>query len=285
MPAVALTDHGSLAGAVELYRETRKQGVKPLIGCEVYVADDRTAQQKGYAHLTLLAESNEGYANLIKLCLRRLPRGLLLQAARRLGAARAPLRTASSRCRAASRGGSRRRSRRTGRRTPPPTSTGSCRSSARTRRTSRCRTPVSTRSSASTRCLPKLAEATRACRSSRPATSTTSTTRTPARTRRCSASSPATRSRTRTAGSSTPTSSSSRRPDEMALDFPEYPEAMRRTLEVAERCNVEIELGTILLPKFPVPGRPRRLRLPRRALREGPRRSATAASTPSSRSA
>jgi DNA polymerase-3 subunit alpha len=67
MPAVALTDHGSLAGAVELHREARKAGVKPVVGCEVYVADDRRAQKKGYAHLTLLAESNEGYANLIKL--------------------------------------------------------------------------------------------------------------------------------------------------------------------------------------------------------------------------
>jgi DNA polymerase-3 subunit alpha len=67
MPAVSLTDHGSLAGAVELYREARKAGVKPILGCEVYVADDRHAQTKGYAHLTLLAESNEGYANLIKL--------------------------------------------------------------------------------------------------------------------------------------------------------------------------------------------------------------------------
>ena len=67
MPAVALTDHGSLAGAVELYREAGKQGVKPLLGCEVYVADDRRAQAKGYAHLTLLAETNEGYGNLIKL--------------------------------------------------------------------------------------------------------------------------------------------------------------------------------------------------------------------------
>ena len=67
MPAVALTDHGSLAGAVELHREASKAGVKPVVGCEVYVADDRRAQKKGYAHLTLLAESNEGYANLIKL--------------------------------------------------------------------------------------------------------------------------------------------------------------------------------------------------------------------------
>src|SRR3989449_7891241 len=67
MPAVALTDHGSLAGAIELYREAGKHGVKPLIGCELYVADDRRAQRKGYAHLTLLAEDNTGYGNLIKL--------------------------------------------------------------------------------------------------------------------------------------------------------------------------------------------------------------------------
>ncbi len=67
MPAVGLTDHGSLAGAIELYREAAKHGVKPLLGCEVYVCDDRRAQTKGYAHLTLLAESNDGYANLIKL--------------------------------------------------------------------------------------------------------------------------------------------------------------------------------------------------------------------------
>jgi DNA polymerase-3 subunit alpha len=67
MPAVGLTDHGSLAGAIGLVREAKKQGVKPILGCEVYVADDRKAQQKGYAHLTLLAETNEGYSNLIKL--------------------------------------------------------------------------------------------------------------------------------------------------------------------------------------------------------------------------
>jgi DNA polymerase-3 subunit alpha len=67
MPAVAITDHGSLAGAVQLVKETTTRSVKPLIGCEVYVADDRHAQAKGYAHLTLLAEDNAGYANLIKL--------------------------------------------------------------------------------------------------------------------------------------------------------------------------------------------------------------------------
>jgi DNA polymerase-3 subunit alpha len=67
MPAVGLTDHGSMAGAIELYRATQKVGVKPLLGCEVYVADDRRAQTKGNAHLTLLAADNTGYSNLIKL--------------------------------------------------------------------------------------------------------------------------------------------------------------------------------------------------------------------------
>jgi DNA polymerase III subunit alpha len=67
MPAVSLTDHGSLAGSVELFKEATAQGVKPIVGCEVYVADDRKLQQKGYAHLTLLARDNEGYGNLIKL--------------------------------------------------------------------------------------------------------------------------------------------------------------------------------------------------------------------------
>jgi len=67
MPAVGLTDHGSMAGAIELYREAGKHGVKPLLGCEVYVADDRRAQTKGNAHLTLLAADNTGYGNLIKL--------------------------------------------------------------------------------------------------------------------------------------------------------------------------------------------------------------------------
>ena len=67
MPAVTLTDHGSMAGAVQLIKATKGTGVKPVIGCEVYVADDRHAQEKGYAHLTLLAADNAGYSNLIKL--------------------------------------------------------------------------------------------------------------------------------------------------------------------------------------------------------------------------
>ena len=45
MPAVTLTDHGSMAGAVELYRRAGKAGVKPIVGCEVYVVDDRRAKE------------------------------------------------------------------------------------------------------------------------------------------------------------------------------------------------------------------------------------------------
>jgi len=67
MPAVALTDHGSLAGTIDLVKAAQKNGIKPVIGCEVYVADDRRAQTKGYAHLTLLAETTAGYKNLVKL--------------------------------------------------------------------------------------------------------------------------------------------------------------------------------------------------------------------------
>ncbi|MGZ4412953.1 MAG: DNA polymerase III subunit alpha, partial [Gaiellaceae bacterium] len=67
MPAVSLTDHGSMAGAVQLWKATRSTGVKPVIGCEVYVSNDRKAHEKGNAHLTLLAADNDGYANLIKL--------------------------------------------------------------------------------------------------------------------------------------------------------------------------------------------------------------------------
>jgi DNA polymerase-3 subunit alpha len=67
MPAVTLTDHGSMAGAVQLFKAAKGTGVKPIVGCEVYVADDRHALQKGYAHLTLLAADNTGYSNLIKL--------------------------------------------------------------------------------------------------------------------------------------------------------------------------------------------------------------------------
>ena len=71
MPAVSLTDHGSMAGAVELYRLAGKAGIRPIIGCEVYVVEDRRAKeppnQRDWAHLTLIAETTAGYHNLVKL--------------------------------------------------------------------------------------------------------------------------------------------------------------------------------------------------------------------------
>jgi DNA polymerase-3 subunit alpha len=73
MPAVAMTDHGNMFGAVEFYQEAEKKGIKPIIGCEVYMAPgsmkDRNATSGRDAayHFTLLAETNEGYRNLVKL--------------------------------------------------------------------------------------------------------------------------------------------------------------------------------------------------------------------------
>jgi DNA polymerase-3 subunit alpha len=68
MPAVAMTDHGNLFGAVPFYHAAKNKGIHPVIGCEVYVArGDHKAQAEGYNHLVLLCESQEGYRNLIQL--------------------------------------------------------------------------------------------------------------------------------------------------------------------------------------------------------------------------
>src|SRR5436305_12947568 len=75
MPAVGLTDHGSMAGAVQLWQKTRGTGVKPVIGCEVYVSNDRRAHEKGNAHLTLLAADDAGYSNLTTLSSLGYPQG------------------------------------------------------------------------------------------------------------------------------------------------------------------------------------------------------------------
>jgi DNA polymerase III subunit alpha len=70
-PALALTDHGVMNGAVELFTAARKHGIKPLLGCEVYVVDDHERRAPGRLdrfHLTLLAATPTGYRNLVKLC-------------------------------------------------------------------------------------------------------------------------------------------------------------------------------------------------------------------------
>ncbi|HYM56135.1 MAG TPA: DNA polymerase III subunit alpha, partial [Solirubrobacteraceae bacterium] len=72
-PALGLTDHGVMNGAVELYKACRKHGVKPIVGCEIYLVEDHTAGGAGGAgkternHLTLLAADDAGYRNLVKL--------------------------------------------------------------------------------------------------------------------------------------------------------------------------------------------------------------------------
>jgi DNA polymerase III alpha subunit len=72
MPAVALTDHGVMFGAVEFYQQATKAGLKPIIGCEVYVAprsrfDRESDKDRGAYHLTVLAQDLTGYRNLCKL--------------------------------------------------------------------------------------------------------------------------------------------------------------------------------------------------------------------------
>ncbi len=74
MPAVAVTDHGNLFGAFQFHRAAVAEGVRPVIGCEVYVAPgdhrDRNpvpGRRKPYDHLVLLAENNRGYRNLVRL--------------------------------------------------------------------------------------------------------------------------------------------------------------------------------------------------------------------------
>src|SRR5262245_20835829 len=72
MPAVAMTDHGNLFGAIEFYQEAQRAGIKPIIGCEVYVApgshkDRPPSRRESAYHFTLLAENEAGYRNLVKL--------------------------------------------------------------------------------------------------------------------------------------------------------------------------------------------------------------------------
>ena len=71
MDSIAITDHGAMYGAVEFYKAALEAGIKPILGCEVYVAEGsrftKEGKGGGYYHLVLLAENNEGYHNLIKL--------------------------------------------------------------------------------------------------------------------------------------------------------------------------------------------------------------------------
>jgi len=73
MPAVAMTDHGNLFGAIEFYQEAQKAGIKPIIGCEMYMAPGKLSEKQAASardaafHFTLLARDETGYRNLVKL--------------------------------------------------------------------------------------------------------------------------------------------------------------------------------------------------------------------------
>ncbi|MEY2530993.1 MAG: polymerase subunit alpha [Verrucomicrobiota bacterium] len=72
MPAVAMTDHGNLFGAIEFYQEAKRAGIKPIIGCEAYIAprshkDRPNSMRESAYHFTLLAQNETGYRNLVKL--------------------------------------------------------------------------------------------------------------------------------------------------------------------------------------------------------------------------
>src|SRR6056297_157915 len=80
MDSIALTDHGVMYGAVEFYKEAKKHGIKPIIGCEVYISergyrDKDPALDKNQYHLILLAENQKGYKNLMKIVSEGFTRG------------------------------------------------------------------------------------------------------------------------------------------------------------------------------------------------------------------
>ena len=66
-PALAITDHGTVTGLIDFYEECKKQGVKPILGCELYYTNEITVKEAPTYHLLILAKDNEGYKNMMKL--------------------------------------------------------------------------------------------------------------------------------------------------------------------------------------------------------------------------
>ena len=81
MDSAAITDHGVMYGAIDFYRAAREEGIKPIMGCEIYVSPtsrfdkEKTGGENRYHHLVLLAENNIGYANLMKIVSRGFTEG------------------------------------------------------------------------------------------------------------------------------------------------------------------------------------------------------------------
>jgi DNA polymerase-3 subunit alpha len=251
MPAVTLTDHGSMAGAVQLFKATRDTGVKPVIGCEVYVADDRHAQTKGYAHLTLLAADNTGYGNLIHLSSLGYLEGYYYKPRVdwELLSRYSPGVIALSGCLS-------------GRVCKALEENRAADAHAELDRLAqvfgRDNVYVELQNAhldVQARILPQLAEL--AATTGLPAVATGDVHYLRAEDARAHEALLCIQS-----GDSLKNPNHWRfetdhfyfkTPEEMAGDFPGHDEALRRTLEVAARCNVELELGRILLPRFPVP--------------------------------
>jgi DNA polymerase-3 subunit alpha len=251
MAAVGLTDHGSMAGAVELFREARKVGVKPILGCEVYVSDDRRAQTKGNAHLTLLAADNAGYGNLIKLASAGFLEGYYYKPRvdwELLSAHSAGL-LALSGCLSGRVSKALEENR-------PADAAGDLDKLVQI--FGRDNTYVEIQNAGLepqqriNPLLAKLAEGT-----GLPLVATGDVhylKHEDARAHEallCIQSGDSLKNPSRWKFDTDQFYFKS--PQEMALDFPGYEHALRRTLEVAERCNVELELGRILLPKYPTP--------------------------------
>src|SRR6059058_2377808 len=251
MPAVSLTDHGSMAGAVQLWKETRGTGVRPVIGCEVYVAQNRKAHEKGNAHLTLLAADNTGYANLIQLSslgylegyyykprvdwelLERHSKGLIALSGCLSGRV----------CKALEE-------------SRPADAEAELDRLTQTFGTDNVYVELqNAHLDVQARILPQLAALAAARGLPTVATGDVHYLRdTDARAHEallCIQSGDSLKNPDHWKFETDHFYFKS--PDEMRADFPGHDDALRRTLEVAERCNVEIELGRILLPKFDVP--------------------------------
>src|SRR3954469_24387707 len=251
MPAVSLTDHGSMAGAVQLWQKTRDTGVKPVIGCEVYVSNDRRAHEKGNAHLTLLAADNAGYSNLIKLSSLGYLEGYYykpridweLLEAHNEGLIALSGCLSGRVCKALEE-------------SRPSDAEAELDRLAQT--FGRDNVYVELQNAhldVQARILPQLVQL--AGKSGLPTVATGDVhylRDTDARAHEallCIQSGDSLKNPNHWKFDTDHFFFKS--PEEMLLDFPGHEHAMRRTLEVADRCNVELELGRILLPKFPVP--------------------------------
>ena len=269
MPAVALTDHGSLAGAVELHKAADAQGIKPIVGCEVYVADDRRARARGYAHLTLLAESNEGYANLIKLS----SLGYLEGYYTKPRVDWELLETYSTGLIALSGCLSGRVCKALEENRPADARADLDRLAQVFGRDSTYVELQNAGLEVQKRVNPQLVKL--AAEAKLPLVATgdvhylTAADAYSHEALLCIQSGDSLKNPNHWKFDTN--EFYFKTPDEMALDFPGHEDAMRRTLEVAERCNVELELGADPAAGVPDARGPRRLRLPRRALRAGPR--------------